>query len=311
MKDNVVPTICLPTKSHDSITKERRILVREYIPEVPSTSKPIYKNFTDLCNRASNLKLRNWILRNDENCVYLHLPSPEFRIPKFEIFVKSFLEVICLVIGWRVPKTNDFYHFYSLDKTTLSVILNKLEELSICEGIDCNVDFNVTNHAVPCTIDLNDPNEVPYRSKSYNRPCNCLVLVSSGIKQCKSCVNVTKNTNKAKARKEKRINTPARLHAPLSHTHPNRVALALQEQRQLNKELQAQIAMEIASKSVNVDDDLANDINEIMDKTDHKSDFMKLFWEQQKIAASPKKDDVPPYDYTFLPKFGIQIFISL
>ena len=35
-----------------------------------------------------------------------------------------------------------------------------------------------------------------------------------------------------------------------------------------------------------VDDDLSEDINQIMENTENMSDFMKLFWEQQKEASA-------------------------
>ena len=45
---------------------------------------------------------------------------------------------------------------------------------------------------------------------------------------------------------------------------------------------------EIATKSVTIDSELATDIDHIMENTDKMSDFMRLFWEQQKEASNKK-----------------------
>ena len=106
------------------------------------------------------------------------------------------------------------------------------------------------------------------------------------VVMCKNCLAVITFDRKAKARKQKLNNTPAQLNAPLSHTHPNRLSLALQEERKKNRDLQQRMRTEIATKSVMVDDDLSEDINQIMENTENMSDFMKLFWEQQKEASA-------------------------
>ena len=144
-------------------------------------------------------------------------------------------------------------------------------------------------HSVPYQIDYES--EVPFVSKTYVRPKDCLVLISNQEDICSVCATMNSKHKKNMARKQKHINTPARLNAPLSRTDPNRVALALQEERKRNKKLMERIENELATKSVAVDKDIEADINFIMENTDSGkiSDFMQLFWKQQKEAATKKK----------------------
>ena len=79
-------------------------------------------------------------------------------------------------------------------------------------------------------------------------------------------------------------NIPAHPKAPLSRTDPNRVALALKEEQKKNKELEERIQKEIESKSVSLDSDMATDMYNIMETAEGATDFMKLFWAQQKEA---------------------------
>ena len=82
---------------------------------------------------------------------------------------------------------------------------------------------------------------------------------------------------------QKNINKPAYLNAPLSNTHPNRVKLALQEERMKSSKLLAEVERmkkEIKTNGIHLDQDLSNDIETIMsEKSQTVSPFMQLFWE--------------------------------
>ena len=75
------------------------------------------------------------------------------------------------------------------------------------------------------------------------------------------------------------------MNAPLSHTHPNKIKLALQQERLKTTMLENQIKRmetEIKFSGVEVDNELASDISTIMTgNVQNSSPFMKLFWQQQ------------------------------
>ena len=146
--------------------------------------------------------------------------------------------------------------------------------MTICVGVGDDVDANVINHSVPYDINLSD--DIPFKSKQYKRQKDCLVLINDEPVMCKTCLAITTLDRKAKAKMQQLYNTPAQLNAPLSHTHPNRVSLALQGERKKNRDLQQRMKLEIATKTVVVDNDLSDDINQIMESTENMSNFMKF-----------------------------------
>ena len=89
--------------------------------------------------------------------------------------------------------------------------------------------------------------------------------------------------------------TPAKLHAPISLTSPERIKLAFQEYRLENKQLKTELEstkQEIQKSSVPVSSELSRDLIDIMSNASKKNipPFMKLFWEeQQKYLLSSKK----------------------
>ena len=162
---------------------------------------------------------------------------------------------------------------------TISNLINEIEQLTICVGVGDEVDANAINHSLPYEINLLD--DIPFKSKQYKRPKDCLVFINGNeTVKCKTCLAITTLDRKAKAKKHKLYNTSVQLNAPLRPTHPNHVSLALQEERKENRDLQRRMKSEITTKSVMVDSDLSDDINQIMENTEYMSNFTKLFWEQ-------------------------------
>ena len=96
--------------------------------------------------------------------------------------------------------------------------------------------------------------------------------------------------------KQKIANTPHKLNAPLSKTKPNRVNLALKEQRRKCTELEKKISkMWEQINFVEVTPVLRDDIHDLMENNlEVVSPFMKLFWKEQKkyLSISPKARNI-------------------
>ena len=138
---------------------------------------------------------------------------------------------------------------------------------------------------MPCEIDIDNILNSPNQAKNYRRPNDCELMLLNDL-NCKKCTKFVKQYEKQNRAKEAIVNTPVKRNAPLTKTHPNRVQLALKEERAKSAELQKTIdkmRKEIQCGSVKVDDKLATDLEKIMsDNLDNASPFMKLFWEEQK-----------------------------
>ena len=86
--------------------------------------------------------------------------------------------------------------------------------------------------------------------------------------------------------KQKQLLIRAKRKAPLSKTAPQRVALALKQERLHCAQLQSKLndmKTKLETSSVFVDSQLSNDlINILSDSPNHITPFMNLFWQQQK-----------------------------
>ena len=215
-------------------------------------------------------------ISKSDSSIILTFKIAEIRIPKLESFINKSLELTYFVFGWRVPVICKLVDKYALNTMTVSNLVKCIENLTICDGMDNDENANGIHHSVPYEINLLD--EVSFKSKQYKRLIGCLVLIDCNQSTtCKVCAQAIKHDSKVISKRQKGINTPARLNAPLKHTHPNRVSLALQEERKRNKELQHRMQADIGSKSVMVDSELSADIDQIMENTKTKNDFIKLF----------------------------------
>ena len=91
---------------------------------------------------------------------------------------------------------------------------------------------------------------------------------------------------------------PAKLHAPIKHTAPERIKLTLQNIRLENKSLKSeveQMKLEIEEKSLDIkDNSLHNDFVSIMSNADDSKipPFMNFFWEEQQKYLSSSKTGV-------------------
>ena len=137
-------------------------------------------------------------------------------------------------------------------------------------------------------------NQTEHCSQTEHSRCtSCEILTECG--QCTSCEDAEKAEKKNLKRKSNSELTPAKLHAPISLTSPERIKLALQEYRLENKQLKTELEcmkQEIQKSSVPVSSELSRDLIDIMSNASIKNipPFMKLFWEeQQKYLLSSKK----------------------
>ena len=103
-----------------------------------------------------------------------------------------------------------------------------------------------------------------------------------------------KSNERQRQMKEKIGNTPAKLNVPLSKTNPNRVNLALKEQRRKSPELEKKILkMREQINSIGVEETpvLKGDVHDLLENNlEVVSSFMKLFWKEQKksLSINPK-----------------------
>ena len=101
---------------------------------------------------------------------------------------------------------------------------------------------------------------------------------------CKEC-----STIKPVKKSQPKIDAPAKAKASLSKTHSKKILLALQKQRKIKKKLEnviARMQKEICSKSRTINSSIADDIEEVVNKNLNVSQFVKLFWEQQKYSQN-------------------------
>ena len=241
-------------------------------------------------------------------------------VPVYEIFVDGSLAFTVRVFMWLVPDDPDLYvtHKRSMRNVTLSNLISVLENYNICTGIT-NKSVTRTGcfikHCIPRRFELypetdlvteqtsmpemeleteeTDMPEKPLSQTEYSRCSSCEILTECG--QCTSCEDAEKEEKKNLKRKSNSELTPAKLHAPISLTSPERIKLALQEYRLENKQLKTELEcmkQEIQKSSVPVSSELSRDLIDIMSNASIKNipPFMKLFWEeQQKYLLSSKK----------------------
>ena len=180
----------------------------------------------------------------------------------------------------------------SLRNITISKFLNDFSSLKLFRCCRCQIRFT-GNSSHPCELELEKSDDNPSQPKHYLRAKDCSFLTRSA-EVCPSCNESTKQIKKAQLSKQSKHNTPAHPNAPLSQTQPNRVKLALQEERFKSSKLKVQIQRmekEIKCAGVEIDDDLSSDIFGIMaSNRENASPFMKLFWDQQtKLLQSGSK----------------------
>ena len=238
--------------------------------------------------QVKNLKLNEWDVEfNDENgtVTFKNLKAP-YLLPQYEVLIDESLGFSCIVFGWLLPEDHGLYkqNYRSVRKISVSKLLGEVKNYNICKGVTSVDSSNLIIHSVPCKVDIES--EVPLQAHTYKRPKDCAVFIDKTDHEiCENCSKFIVQQNKTVRQKNSNINTAAKPNAPLSFTHPNKVKLALQEQRLVCKNLKMEIEkmkIEIETKSMNLDSELSSDIQNIMSNNlANATPFMKLFWEQQ------------------------------
>ena len=149
---NAPPTINLPKKSHETVTKERRVFNKQTTVK-NVIEAPVYKNSANFCSRADKLTLNGWTLQLNEDQVKLKFFLPKILIPKYEVIVDTSINYQCFVFGWRVPSVP-----YSLHDVTISYLLGEITE----ENVE-----DLVVHTIPHEVDISDSD--PYKSEQYMR----------------------------------------------------------------------------------------------------------------------------------------------
>ena len=119
--------------------------------------------------------------------------------------------------------------------TTVSQLLKEVSSYTVCEGVS-NDDGRCSKHLIlrkdGGNIETgsdgegeseNNPFKVP---KKYARHPYCQIL-TKGNNACIECTEYEKMIERANSKKDGRLMQPAKLTAPVSATHPNRLRLAL------------------------------------------------------------------------------------
>ena len=159
----------------------------------------------------------------------------------------------------------------------------------LCEGADikqAKLSDDAVNHVIPLEVDINQPNPIHVKEVQHSKKCVVLYFDST-LNPYPVCKEAIKKQQLKDKRFAKNIKTPAKPHTPLSNTHPEKMKLALINERikfsQLEKDL-AGMKSEIKLTGITLSHDLSNDVK-IMNENQCKfTPFVKLFWEQQKAA---------------------------
>ena len=205
-----------------------------------------------------------------------------------------------------------------MKRITVTSLLNEICRYLLCEGADIKqfkVSDDVINYVLPLEVDIHQRN--PIHVKEVKRSKKCVVLYfDSTLNRCPVCKEAIKNQQLKDKRFAKNFKTPAKSNSPLSNTHQEMMNLALINERikcsQLEKDI-ARMKSEIKISGITLLPDLSNDVVKIMNENQCKfMPFVKLFWEQQKVAF--KKKIPKPYSTirSLLLYFaGIEITFSL
>ena len=228
----------------------------------------------------------------NDNIISLKQIEKPFIVPKYELFIKKDLKFSCAVYGWLLPENHELYMKYnrSVKRITVTNLLNEICRYLLCEGADIKqvkLSDDVINHVIPLEVDINQPN--PIHVKEVQRSKKCVVLYfDSTLNHCPVCKEAIKKQQLKDKRFAKNIKTTAKPNAPLSNTHPEKVKLALINERikcsQFEKDI-ARMKSEIKLSGITLSPDLSNDVVKIMNENQSKvTSFVKLFWEQQKAG---------------------------
>ncbi len=223
------------------------------------------------------------------------------KIPRFEITVDKDLNYSIHALCWLLPSNNYLMELYkeSMRNVTLSMLINEIDKTIICPGLGLSPILKVSNndvkmHVVPKMPLSFSEHGQPILQDEFVRAIGCHVLIDKNSSvPCIECKSKVQYEVKQMNRKENMQNTPAKLKAPLSITHPQCIILALQENRLQCKQLKIQVQQmrnEIENSAKPISNELGTDLKALFNSCDQRKlpPFMKFFWEeQQKYLLQP------------------------
>ena len=209
--------------------------------------------------------------------------------PELEVKIDDGLGFTVSYFGWPLPPTHQLYKDVrrSLRYTTLSQLINRLNEANFCQGTEtyhsgCSSHVLLQQNKPGQSSDTEDEGN-PFDNKTVYRQKNCWILLENTKATCANC----SSEKKASSKRIRNSNVPAKSKAPISITNPERIKLTIRDQRLKIKNLKTKLSemeIELKKNSIPVDSNLDKDILTIMSNKDNMSPFMQLFWQQQKKA---------------------------
>ena len=299
-----VPTLNLPAKSFESApSTSRRVLVKRTLPDVEKP-KVLYKSLDDFKTKADRLLLTGWRRNASEDTYVLEYFDAKHALPFYSIRINSGLEFDVYVFGWLLPESHQIYveHKRLVTHLTIGTLTSLFSPFTLCPGLPQDEGiltqdpvqgiFDVTRHTVPHCHDAY-PNDVPFSATVFIRSKDCLVLCGNSGEMCESCSIMFTAKVKEQRRTSTKKSAVLPVKAPLSVSSKERLVTTVRHQRMQCKELESRLTdmeREIKSNSIEVDDVLEGDIQNILANSDMDcSPHMKFFLEQQKkLLASPK-----------------------
>ena len=230
---------------------EKRSMLPEPLPPPPSVC---YKSFSEFKERIKKLKLKKWLIKEEDTFLCISYTDEAHIIPKYELYAASNLSYILRVFGWKVPNSHEIYQDYqnSFENVTLSQLIKRFEEETICLGIlkpELVDIYSFQKHSIPKKFNPVELSASPLSQTVFYRALDCTIL-SQDQQQCKRCLSLEAKEIKRLKRKRDNLKVPAKLNAPISHTSSERIKATLQSYRLENKHLKSQIEeMNIELKS--------------------------------------------------------------
>ena len=260
------------------------------MPVLTVPPRPGYSSYNDLCTCIPNVKLEEqWQIIPGNEFVRIYKTDDKHMLPIFDIYVERNLKYTLRVFCWCIPDDHELYTWShssrSVKNITLEKLISNISSYEVCYGITNSevIKSELIKHIVP-KIFVPSSEEHTILQTGYDRSPKCQVL--SYTKQCKECVlkegelvKQKKTPLKSKKRKStEKVLMPAKLHASISQTNPERLKLTMQNYRNENKELKSQIhqlQQELSRSYLPIIVDQKDCFVSIMENTD-KSKMVKV-----------------------------------
>ena len=186
------------------------------------------------------------------------------------------------------------------ERSLKNIILKNITSYCICDAVS-EMTPAVIHHVIPCQTNYDQKiqeSAIPMQTVTYQRLKECFVLHerNNDARKCANCLHFQKKVAKQKTIKNRKLNVPAKANAPVCTTHPNRLKLALQQQRLKCAKLEGELSkmrQAIHNSGVALHPEFFQDVRSIMSGNKEKlTPFMKLFWQQQQEAFTKSPNGI-------------------